>query len=121
MDNVNDGIMVPNVRVVFPDGSIEVMPTATAVRKAQAMGLDLVLVAPTAMPPVAKAVHLNSGKREETATISNEVTGTVQVDCPRRTVCRPRVRVADPKPTITYSPRFFFHPSPHSSLPQQFE
>ena len=57
MDSVNDGIMVPNVRAVFPDGSIEVMPTATAVRKAQAVGLDLVLVAPAAMPPVAKAMH----------------------------------------------------------------
>ena len=39
-----------------PDGSVEVMPTAVAVRRAQAMGLDLVLVAPTAIPPVAKAI-----------------------------------------------------------------
>ena len=64
MDNVNEGIMVPNVRAVFPDGSIEVMPTGTAVRKAQAMGLDLVLVAPTAMPPVAKAMHYELWLRE---------------------------------------------------------
>jgi len=64
MDNVNDGIMVPNVRAVFPDGSIEVMPTATAVRKAQAVGLDLVLVAPAAMPPVAKAMHYELWLRE---------------------------------------------------------
>jgi translation initiation factor IF-3 len=56
MDNVNDGIMTPNVRAVFPDGTTEVMPTAVAVRKAQAMGLDLVLVAPNAIPPVAKAM-----------------------------------------------------------------
>ena len=56
MDNVNDGIMTPNVRTVFPDGTTEVMPTAAAVRKAQAMGLDLVLVAPNAIPPVAKAM-----------------------------------------------------------------
>ena len=64
MDNVNDGIMVPNVRAVFPDGTIEVMPTATAVRKAQAMGLDLVLIAPTAMPPVAKAMLYEQWLRE---------------------------------------------------------
>ena len=56
MDNVNEGIMVPNVRAVFPDGTAEVMPTAVAVHKAQAMGLDLVLVAPNAIPPVAKAM-----------------------------------------------------------------
>jgi translation initiation factor IF-3 len=64
MDNVNDGIMVPNVRAVFPDGSIEVMPTATAVRKAQAMGLDLVLIGPTVMPPVAKAMRYEQWLRE---------------------------------------------------------
>jgi len=32
------------------------MPTPAAVRKAQGMGLDLVLIAPTAEPPVAKAM-----------------------------------------------------------------
>ena len=41
---------------VFPDGSVEVMPTPAAVRKAQDMGLDLILVSPTAEPPVAKAM-----------------------------------------------------------------
>ena len=56
MENVNDGIRSANVRAIFPDGSAEVMPTAVAVRRAQAMGLDLVLVAPTAIPPVAKAI-----------------------------------------------------------------
>jgi translation initiation factor IF-3 len=47
---------VREVRAVFPDGTTEVMPTAVALRKAQELGLDLVLVAPTAVPPVAKAV-----------------------------------------------------------------
>lgn len=32
------------------------MPTPAAVRKAQDMGLDLILIAPTAEPPVAKAM-----------------------------------------------------------------
>src|SRR5450755_3507902 len=32
------------------------MPTAAALRKAQEMGLDLVVVSPTAVPPVAKAI-----------------------------------------------------------------
>jgi translation initiation factor IF-3 len=56
MENVNDGIRIAKVRAIFPDGSAEVMPTAVAVHRAQAMGLDLVLIAPTAMPPVAKAI-----------------------------------------------------------------
>src|SRR6266705_4060586 len=55
-ENVNESIRVREVRAVFPDGTAEVMPTHAALRKAQEMGLDLVLVAPTAVPPVAKAV-----------------------------------------------------------------
>jgi translation initiation factor IF-3 len=47
---------VREVRAVFPDGTTEVMPTSAALRKAQELGLDLVLIAPTAVPPVAKAV-----------------------------------------------------------------
>ena len=64
MENVNDGIRSAEVRAVFPDGSVEVMPTAVAVRKAQAMGLDLVLIAPTAIPPVAKAINYEQWLRE---------------------------------------------------------
>src|SRR3977135_333317 len=55
-ENVNESIRAREVRAVFPDGTTEVMPTAAALRKAQELGLDLVLVAPTAVPPVAKAV-----------------------------------------------------------------
>src|SRR5437899_3091953 len=54
-ENVNETIRAREVRAVFPDGT-EIMPTAAALRKAQDMGLDLVLIAPTAVPPVAKAV-----------------------------------------------------------------
>ena len=50
MENVNEGIRAAEVRAVFPDGTVEVM------RKARLMGLDVVLVAPTAIPPVAKAM-----------------------------------------------------------------
>jgi translation initiation factor IF-3 len=64
MENVNDGIRAAIVRAVFPDGSVEVMPTAVAVRRAQAMGLDLVLIAPTAIPPVAKAIDHGQSLQE---------------------------------------------------------
>src|SRR6266566_4675990 len=55
-ENVNESIRAREVRAVFPDGTAEVMATAQALRKAQELGLDLVVVSPTAVPPVAKAI-----------------------------------------------------------------
>jgi translation initiation factor IF-3 len=40
------------------------MPTLAAVRKAQDMGLDLILIAPTADPPVAKAMDYGQWQYE---------------------------------------------------------
>lgn len=53
------------MRAVFPDGSVEVMPTPAAVRKAQDLGLDLILIAPTAEPPVAKAMDYGQWQYEQ--------------------------------------------------------
>src|SRR5215813_4042402 len=64
-ENVNESIRVREVRAVFPDGTTEVMPTAAALRRAQELGLDLVLVAPTAVPPVAKAVDFGHYQYEQ--------------------------------------------------------
>src|SRR5579864_1648342 len=64
-ENVNESIRAREVRAVFPDGTTEVMPTAAALRKAQELGLDLVLVAPTAVPPVAKAVDYGHYQYEQ--------------------------------------------------------
>jgi len=50
---------------VFPDGSVEIMPTPAAVRKARDMGLDLILIAPTAEPPVAKAMDYGQWQYEQ--------------------------------------------------------
>src|SRR5450432_1493124 len=55
-ENVNESIRAREVRAVFPDGTSEIMPTAVAVKRALELGLDLVLVSPTAVPPVAKAI-----------------------------------------------------------------
>src|SRR5438046_7126028 len=41
------------------------MPTAAALRKAQDMGLDLVLIAPTAVPPVVKAIDYGHYQYEQ--------------------------------------------------------
>src|SRR6185436_11002394 len=64
-ENVNESIRAREVRAVFPDGTNEVMATAAALRKAQEMGLDLVLVSPTAVPPVAKAVDYGHYQYEQ--------------------------------------------------------
>jgi len=63
-ENVNEAIRAREVRAVFPDGSVEIMPTPAAVRRAQEMGLDLILVAPTAEPPVAKAMDYGQWQYE---------------------------------------------------------
>jgi translation initiation factor IF-3 len=64
-ENVNETIRAREVRAVFPDGETEVMPTAAALRKAQEMGLDLVVIAPTAVPPVAKAIDYGHYQYEQ--------------------------------------------------------
>src|SRR5271168_1699262 len=63
-ENVNEAIRAREVRAVFPDGSVEILPTNVAVRKAQDMGLDLILIAPTAEPPVAKAMDYGQWQYE---------------------------------------------------------
>src|ERR1700748_278351 len=64
-ENVNEAIRAREVRAVCPAGSVEVMPTPAAVRKAQDMGLDLIVVSPTAEPPVAKAMDYGQWQYEQ--------------------------------------------------------
>ncbi|MFZ0589586.1 MAG: translation initiation factor IF-3, partial [Bryobacteraceae bacterium] len=64
-ENVNEAIRAREVRAVFPDGTVEIMPTPAAVRKAQDMGLDLIVVSPTAEPPVAKAMDYGQWQYEQ--------------------------------------------------------
>jgi translation initiation factor IF-3 len=64
-ENVNEAIRVREVRAVFPDGSAEILPTPQAVRRAQELGLDLILIAPTAEPPVAKVMDYGQWQYEQ--------------------------------------------------------
>ncbi len=52
------------VRAVFPDGEVAVMPTDEAIRRAKELNLDLILVSPTAEPPVAKAMDYGQWQYE---------------------------------------------------------
>ena len=63
-ENVNEAIRVPQVRAVFPDGVVAVMPTGEAIQRAKDLGLDLILIAPTAEPPVAKAMDYGQWQYE---------------------------------------------------------
>jgi translation initiation factor IF-3 len=64
-ENVNEAIRAREVRAVFPDGVVEVMATQAAIRRAQELGLDLILIAPTAEPPVAKAMDYGQWQYEQ--------------------------------------------------------
>src|SRR5574341_1261656 len=64
-ENVNEAIRAREVRAVFPNERVEIMPTPAAVRKAQELGLDLILIAPTAEPPVAKAMDYGQWQYEQ--------------------------------------------------------
>ncbi len=63
-ENVNEAIRAREVRAVFPDGTVEILPTQAAIRRAQDLGLDLILIAPTAEPPVAKAMDYGQWQYE---------------------------------------------------------
>ncbi len=62
-ENVNEAIRAREVRAVFPDGTM-VMSTQDAIRKAQELGFDLILISPTADPPVAKAMDYGQWQYE---------------------------------------------------------
>lgn len=50
---------------MFPDGTVEIMKTDAAIRKAKELGLDLICIAPTAEPPVAKAMDYGQWQYEQ--------------------------------------------------------
>src|SRR5260221_10992181 len=63
-ENVNEAFRVRKVRAVFPDEPVQIMPTPAPVRKPQDLGIDLILIAPTADPPVAKAMDFGQWQYE---------------------------------------------------------
>jgi translation initiation factor IF-3 len=62
---INDRIRVPEVRLVGPNGEqVGIVPIAKALELARESDLDLVEVAPTARPPVAKLMDYGKYKYE---------------------------------------------------------
>ncbi len=63
---VNQGIRAREVRVIGPEGEqFGIMPPAEAIRVAEEKGLDLVEVAPTAVPPVCRIMNYGKFKYEQ--------------------------------------------------------
>ncbi len=63
---VNERIRVPQVRLIGDDGSqVGVVPVREALAMAQAKGLDLVEVSPTARPPVCRIMDFGKFKYEQ--------------------------------------------------------
>jgi translation initiation factor IF-3 len=63
---INERIRVPQVRVIADDGSqLGVVATRDALAMAQARGLDLVEVSPTARPPVCRIMDYGKYKYEQ--------------------------------------------------------
>jgi len=63
--NLNEGIRARELRVIFPDGTPQILQTITALQSAKDAGLDLVLVAPNSVPPVAKLVEYGKYQYEQ--------------------------------------------------------
>jgi translation initiation factor IF-3 len=63
---INQFIRVPQVRVIFDDGTTGgVMDTRVALKTAQDQGLDLIEINPKALPPVCKIADYGKMKYEE--------------------------------------------------------
>ena len=63
---INGEINAPEIRLVGPDGEpLGIVPLAEALAKAEAAELDLVEIAPTAMPPVARIMDFGKFKYRE--------------------------------------------------------
>ena len=64
---VNERIRIPEVRVVSDSGGqLGVYKTFDAVRLAREQGMDLILISPTANPPVAKIADFGKFKYQQT-------------------------------------------------------
>ena len=83
--SINEEIRLKEVRVVTDDGEqLGVMSSDVALEKAYSMGLDLVLIAPSATPPVCRIMdygkfRYDRDKREKEAKKKQQVVNVKEV------------------------------------------
>jgi translation initiation factor IF-3 len=64
--HMNEQINAPEVRVIGPEGRQHgIMPIAQALEMARGLHMDLVEIAPNAIPPVARIVDMEKLRREK--------------------------------------------------------
>jgi len=77
---MNDDIRVPEVRCNVDGGeSLGIVSTDEAMTKANEMGLDLVLIAPNAKPPVAKIMDYGKFKYQEEKKLKEQRKNQVKI------------------------------------------
>ncbi|MDX1295773.1 MAG: translation initiation factor IF-3 [Sulfurimonadaceae bacterium] len=78
---MNDDIRVPEVRCNVDGGeSLGIISTNEAMDKANELGLDLVLIAPTAKPPVAKIMDYGKFKYQEEKKLKEQRKKQVKIE-----------------------------------------
>lgn len=78
---INNQITAPELRVVGPNGeNFGVLGISEAIRKAEEFGLDLIEIAPTAKPPVAKIMDLGKYIYQEEKKIRGAAKKTHRVE-----------------------------------------
>lgn len=78
---MNDDIRVPEVRCnVDGEESLGIISTDEAMQKANEMGLDLVLIAPMAKPPVAKIMDYGKFKYQEEKKLKEQRKNQTKID-----------------------------------------
>jgi len=78
---MNDDIRVPEVRCNVDGGeSLGIISTDEAMTKANELGLDLVLIAPNAKPPVAKIMDYGKFKYQEEKKLKEQRKNQVKID-----------------------------------------
>ena len=78
---MNDDIRVPEVRCNVDGGeSLGIISTDEAMEKANQLGLDLVLIAPTAKPPVAKIMDYGQFKYQEEKKLKEQRKNQTKID-----------------------------------------
>jgi translation initiation factor IF-3 len=78
---MNDDIRVPELRCNVDGGeSLGIISTDEAMTKANELGLDLVLIAPNAKPPVAKIMDYGKFKYQEEKKLKEQRKNQVKID-----------------------------------------
>jgi translation initiation factor IF-3 len=103
----NQRIRSPEIRVILPDGrQAGLMPTSQALAIAQEAGLDLVEVAPNAVPPVCRVMDFGKYVYEQQKKSKDSRASAAKL---KEVKFRPRVEQHDYMTKLRHAEEFLFH------------